>query len=126
MSIIFAKDFPVNLDPLEFETDSDVKAGSQALESKLSTGPTANKEGQSQSMLMQEGAAQILASSTNSAQELSATSSILQKRINNNKASAKPDTRLSRDALPGEIKFKQIKLTNKNTNFEVSLLVRKQ
>lgn len=57
---------------------------------------------------------------------MSAAASNLQKRINNNKPNAKPDTRLSRDALPGEIKFKQIKLTNKKTNFEVSLLVRKQ
>ena len=57
---------------------------------------------------------------------MGATGSVLQKRINNNKANAKPDTRLSRDALPGEIKFKQIKLTNKKTSFEVSLLVRKQ
>ena len=52
-----------------------------------------------------------------------------QKRIDNNKVNTntkQPDTRLSRDALPGEIKFKQIKLTNKATSFEVNLLVRKQ
>ena len=52
-----------------------------------------------------------------------------QKRIDNNKMMTnikQPDTRLSRDALPGEIKFKQIKLTNKATGFEVNLLVRKQ
>ena len=47
------------------------------------------------------------------------------KRMNNNKAAAKADTRLSRDPLLGEIKFKQIKLTNKKTDFEVNLLVRK-
>ena len=65
----------------------------------------------------------ILASGTESHKRMAGQR--VYKQINNIKYKA-PDTRLSRDALPGEIKFKQIKLTNKNTNFEVILLVRKQ
>ena len=75
---------------------------------------------------MEENAARILASSYDSNLQAHARGSGPQKRVNNNKNANKPDTRLSRDALPGEIKFKQIKLTNKKTNFEVILLVRKQ
>ena len=41
------------------------------------------------------------------------------------KPSLPPPIKISREALPGEIKFKQIKLTNRNTNYEVLLLVRK-
>lgn len=75
---------------------------------------------------MEESAARILASSRDVNPQTRAAAQNLQQRINNNKAGIKPDTRLTRDALPGEIKFKQIKLTNKNTNYEVILLVRKQ
>lgn len=77
-------------------------------------------------MLMEESAARILAASHDSNPQTRQAASNIQKRINNNKSSVKPDARLSRDSLPGEIKFKQIKLTNKKTNFEVILLVRKQ
>ena len=82
--------------------------------------------GPPRSLLMEEGAARILASSHDSHPQnrAAANNMQMQKRINNNKA-PKPDTRLSRDALPGEIKFKQIKLTNKKTNFDVILLIRK-
>jgi len=80
---------------------------------------------------MDASAARVLASSNSSTDGnmplSSFNSSSPKKRINNNKATgAKPDTRLSRDPLPGELKFKQIKLTNKKTNFEVNLLVRRQ
>ena len=80
---------------------------------------------------MEANAARVLASSNSSADgnmPLSSLNGSPKKRIsNNNKAmGAKPDTRLSRDPLPGELKFKQIKLTNKKTNFEVNLLVRRQ
>ena len=77
---------------------------------------------------MEESAARILASSRDNSKnpQTRAAAQNLQQRIINNKAGIKPDTRLSRDALPGEIKFKQIKLINKSTNFEVILLVRKQ
>mmetsp|Transcript_27699 Transcript_27699/g.34431 ORF Transcript_27699/g.34431 Transcript_27699/m.34431 type:complete len:80 (-) Transcript_27699:239-478(-) len=79
---------------------------------------------------MDANAARVLASSNSSADGNVPLSSFNsggspKKRMNNNKANAKPDTRLSRDPLPGELKFKQIKLTNKKTNFEVSLLVRR-
>jgi len=72
--------------------------------------------GPGRSILIDQNAARFTAKDSDSQVRV-------QKRINNNKV---PDTRISRDALPGEIKFKQIKLTNRKTNFEVILLVRKQ
>ena len=129
VTIVYARDFPLNLKPVKAVTTDNLmfkgvtkqpesRAEMQHVGEGITT--TTNRS------TMEESAARILASSRDNNPQTRAAATMIQQRINNNKAGIKPDTRLSRDAMPGEIKFKQIKLTNKNTNFEVILLVRKQ
>lgn len=129
--MIFARDFPINLEPRESETDTFVNGGFYGVLSPDNkcraqlVGTTTDGRRQR----TDEGVARLLSGSSQPDEGLlqagGVPSNNTGKRMNNNKANAAPDTRLSRDPLPGEIKFKQIKLTNKKTNFEVNLLVRR-
>ena len=117
---MFARDFPVNLADIQVETEMDAASvDKNALVGQKTGAAAANTNIR----------ARVLASSNSSeAYNTGASGNSPSKRANNNKmgANAKPDTRLSRDPLRGELKFKQIKLTNKKTHFEVNLLVRRQ
>jgi len=111
VSILFARDFPINMAGIEAETE--IAVHNVGLNGAAST---------------TNSRARVLASSNSSTDNYTtgASANSPTKRANNNKMGAKPDTRLSRDPLRGELKFKQIKLTNKKTHYEVNLLVRRQ